>query len=56
MRKGDILLAIDDCPVRTVDDLKIELLYRKSGDKVKVTVERKAFFGGGEKHFEIILQ
>ncbi len=56
MRKGDILLAIDGSPVHTVDDLKIDLLYRKKGDKVKVTVERKAFFGGGEKYFEIILQ
>ena len=56
MRKGDIVLAIDGCPVHTVDDVKIELLYRKRGDKVNVTVLRNAFFGGGEKHFEIILQ
>jgi S1-C subfamily serine protease len=56
VRRGDILLAINGSPVHTVDDVKIDLLYRKGGDKVEVTVSRKAFFGGGEKHFEIILQ
>ncbi len=56
MRQGDILLAIGGSPVHTVDDVKIDLLYRKRGEKVNVTVLRNALLGGGERHFEITLR
>jgi S1-C subfamily serine protease len=56
MKRGDVLLAIDSTPIRGADDLKIELSFRKKGDKVTITVFGRTFFGGQEKHFEIVLQ
>ena len=56
MRKGDLLLAIGKTPLGGIDDLKIDLLSRHRGDKVRVTVSRKGLFGRGEREFEIVLQ
>ena len=57
VKKGDIFLLIGKTPIRTIDDLKIDLLSRHRGDKVMVRVSRKGFFGGStEKEFEIALQ
>ncbi len=57
MKVGDIVLAIDRAPIHAVDDLKIELLSWKKGDKVKVRVSRKGFFWGArEMDFEVVLQ
>jgi S1-C subfamily serine protease len=40
LRKDDILLTVNDQPVRDMEDVRIALLDAKSGDEVKVTVER----------------
>jgi aminopeptidase N len=56
MEVGDILLAIDHTPIHTVDDVKIDLLTRKKGEKVKVKVLRKGFLGGQEMDFDVVLQ
>jgi aminopeptidase N len=56
MKAGDIILAIDRTPIRTVDDAKIELLFRKSGEKVRVAVLRKGLFSSEEMEFEVVLQ
>ncbi len=49
---GDSILAIDKTPVKSADDLKIELFYKKSGDKITVHVLRKRFLLG-EKEMDI---
>ncbi len=38
---GDVITAIDDMPVRDLNDLYLALLHTRSGDKVDVTVNRK---------------
>ena len=57
MKVGDIIQSIDHTPVDSVDDVKIELLFRKKGDKVKVKILRKTFLSGSkEMVFEATLQ
>jgi len=56
MKAGDILLSIDHTPVGTIDDLKIDLFFKKKGEKAKVRILRKSFFGSQEIVFEVILQ
>jgi aminopeptidase N len=56
VKVGDILLSIDHAPVRTIDDLKIDLLFKKKGERVKVRILRKGFFGSQEIDFEVVLQ
>ncbi len=53
---GDTLIALDGAPVRGVDDIKIELFYRKSNDTVRVKVLRKRFLlGDREMEFDVKL-
>jgi len=56
MKVGDMILSIDHTPVRDIDDVKIDLLFRKKGDKVKVRISRKGFFGSQKIDFEVVLQ
>lgn len=56
MKTGDIILAIDHTPVRTIDDVKIDLLDRKKGEKVRVQVLRKGLLGSREMNFDVVLQ
>jgi S1-C subfamily serine protease len=57
MKAGDIILAMDQTPIRAIDDVKIELLSLKKGDTVKVKVLRKSFFGfNREIDFDVVLQ
>ena len=56
MRAGDIILSIDHTPIHGIDDLKIDLLFRKIGEKVKVKVLRRGFFGSQRMDFEVVLQ
>jgi aminopeptidase N len=55
MKVGDTLLAIDHTPIRTIDDVKIDLLARKKGEKVRVQVLRKGFLGSREVNFDVVL-
>jgi uncharacterized iron-regulated protein len=56
LKEGDIILSIDDIPVSTVDDIRIQLLYKKKGDLLKMKILRKRFFLGDiEKEFDIVL-
>jgi len=43
MKKDDVVLAMDGQEVHTVDDIKINLLYKVHGGKVKVTARRPVF-------------
>ena len=56
MRAGDFILSIDQAPVRSIDDMKIDLLSKRKGEKVTVRVSRKGFFGGKEMKFEVDLR
>ena len=57
MRVGDIILALAGTPIQTVDDVKIELLSRKKGERVRVKVRRKGYFGSyKEMDLEAALQ
>jgi len=56
MRVGDIILSIDHTPIHEIDDVKIDLLSRKKGEKVNVRVLRKGFFGSQKMNFEVVLQ
>ncbi|MFN3740470.1 MAG: ChaN family lipoprotein [Thermodesulfovibrionales bacterium] len=55
IKKNDIIIKIDDIPVSTLEDLKIALFYKKSGDTVKVTVLRR-YFLLGEKEREFFVK
>ena len=56
MKVGDMILSIDHTPVRDIDDVKIDLLFRNKGENVKVRILRKGFFGSQEIDFEVVLQ
>jgi len=40
VKAGDIILALDDQPVASVEDIKIPMFYKKKGDKVKLKIKR----------------
>ena len=56
MKVGDILLAIDHTLIHTIADVKIDLLARKKGDKVKVKISRRGLLGSQEMDFDVVLQ
>ena len=41
LMEGDILLVIDDILIEKLDDIKIQLLYKRRGDTVRIKVLRK---------------
>ncbi len=41
IKAGDSILSLDNMPVITIDDIKIHLLYKKTGETVKVEILRK---------------
>jgi uncharacterized iron-regulated protein len=54
---GDTIVSLDGVRVRSVEDLKIELFYKKAGTILKVTILRKRFpFGEKEKVLEVKLR
>ena len=56
MKVGDTILSIDHTPVRDIDDVKSDLLFKKKGEEVKVRILRKGFFGSQEIDFKVALQ
>ncbi len=57
MQKGDIFLSLDQTPIHTVDDARLELLFKKRGEPVKVRILRKELTGGEkEMGFEVTPQ
>ncbi|SPQ01679.1 hypothetical protein NBG4_650015 [Candidatus Sulfobium mesophilum] len=54
LKKDDIILALDDTKVESIDDVKIFLLYKKKGDTATVRVMRERFLlGPVEKTFTV---
>jgi uncharacterized iron-regulated protein len=56
IRRGDVLVAVDDQPVKATADVHLALWDKKPGDRVRVSVSRKRRFGGAvRRDFEIVL-
>jgi uncharacterized iron-regulated protein len=56
MRKGDVILSLDGTAVQTVEDIRIELLFRKKAERVIVRVLRKEPLRGDQAmEFEVSL-
>lgn len=56
IKKGDIILKINNDYIETTSDIKISLIDSKRGDSVKVKVLRKGFlFGKEELEFQITI-
>lgn len=57
IRAGDVVLSLDNSPVRTVDDIKIVLFYKHHDEAIKLKVMRKRFLlGDKELEFDVKLQ
>ena len=57
MKAGDIIRSIGSTAVGSVEDVKIDLLFRKKGEVVRVVVLRKTLLEGDqEMNFEVALQ
>jgi S1-C subfamily serine protease len=52
IREKDVILALDDEPVATIDDLKIILLGKEIGKPVTVRIKRKS--GGWFKQESVL--
>jgi uncharacterized iron-regulated protein len=56
LRAGDVILSLDNEPVKDVGDIKLNLHFKKTGDAVSVKALRKRFlFGEKEMVFEVKL-
>lgn len=41
MKAGDVIISLDGAPVKSVEDIKIQLFYKKKGESALVKVTRK---------------
>jgi uncharacterized iron-regulated protein len=56
MKADDVIVSLDNTKVTSVDDIKIFLFYKKSGDTIRVKVLRKGFLvGEREREFDVTL-
>ena len=56
LKIGDVLLSLDGTSMKSVEDVKLALFFKKKNDILRVKVMRKRFFlGDTEKEFEIKL-
>ncbi len=55
LKEGDIFLALDNQPVKTIEDIRIIMFFKKHGkDKVKVKIRRpRKIFRDQELEFEV---
>ncbi len=57
IKVGDIVVSLDNTLIRSVDDIRIALFYKKSEDRVRIKVVRKRFLPGyAEIEFDVKLQ
>jgi aminopeptidase N len=57
VKVGDIVVSIDDAPIKSAADIRIALFYKKAGDTVRLKVRRKRFLlGPVEIDFEVKVQ
>jgi uncharacterized iron-regulated protein len=56
LKVGDIILSFEDTPIHSIEDVKIDLLYREKGEKIKVRIRRKRWLlGDKETILEVML-
>jgi uncharacterized iron-regulated protein len=56
IKVGDTILSLDGTKVESVEDIKLELFFKKMDDVVKVKILRKRFLlGDGELEFDVQL-
>jgi S1-C subfamily serine protease len=57
LQVGDTILALDQTLIQSVDDVRIDLLFRKKGEKVRVKILRKSLLTDDkELEFEVALR
>jgi len=57
IKVGDIVVSLDNALIRSVDDIRIALFFKKSEDMVRIKVVRKRFLPGyAEIEFDVTLQ
>ena len=57
LRKGDVILSLDGLPVQSIEEVRIELLFKKKGETVRVNALRKDLIAGDQKmEFEVTLR
>ena len=49
LQVGDTILALDQTPIQSVDDVRIDLLSRKKGETVRVKILRKNSLPGDQE-------
>ena len=56
IQKDDIVLRLDDEPISTIEEVKIIMLSKNKGDKIKLEIQRpRTFFSDAMLTFEIEL-
>ena len=56
LQVGDMILTLDQTPIQSVDDVRIDLLSRNKGETVRVKILRKnSITGDQEMEFEVAL-
>jgi S1-C subfamily serine protease len=55
IRKDDIILSLDNEPVRKLEDLKIAMFFKNKGDTIHLHLKRKGFWGDRIIRVEITL-
>jgi uncharacterized iron-regulated protein len=55
LKAGDIILTLDEIEMNSMDDIKIYLLYKKRGEKIRVKVVRKERGKRKYLEFEVVL-
>jgi len=55
IRAGDKIISVDGAEISSIEDIKIQLTFRKKGEIIKVTVLRKWFFMDKEVEIEVEL-
>jgi uncharacterized iron-regulated protein len=45
LQKGDVILSIDDTGVQTFEDVRLEMVFKKKGEAVRVKIQRKESAG-----------
>ncbi len=57
LKTGDIILSIDNAPIHSVEDVRLELLFKKKGEKVDIRILRPdSVSGEREMRFEVMPQ
>jgi aminopeptidase N len=57
IKVGDRVVSLDNAPMRSVNDIRIALFYKKPEDVVRIRVKRKQFLlGDREMEFDVTLQ